>query len=201
MIIVDGNTSSKEMGAFANLEEVLCDIMTDKSMENRIVTDVLVNNEIFSEIYPHQAEDISTSGISSIEVRSVPVSEMAVDMSGEMGKVAKMMSKGANQVATLLRNAEDTDALELFQDLLDVTRDFMGLLGELKVRFTHGDQKDFIAASEKFSDLLSEMADVLENEDWILLADLLQYEFIPQCDAWYTFSEQLHQQVIECVTQ
>ena len=29
------------------------------------------------------------------------------------------------------------------------------------------------------SNLFSEMLEVLENEDWILLADLLEYEFIP----------------------
>ena len=45
--------------------------------------------------------------------------------------------------------------------------------------------------------MLSEMGDVLENEDWILLADLLEYEFIPQCDEWRSTSEVLHQQVIE----
>ena len=37
------------------------------------------------------------------------------------------------------------------------------------------------------------MSDVLENEDWILLADLLEYEFMPQCEEWQAFSERLHQ--------
>jgi len=201
MIIIDGSQSEKSISAFANLEELLKDLMQEEKMANRVVTDVLVNNEAFSEIYPHQAEDIACSEISSLEVRSVPVGEMAVDISAEMGKVAQMMAHGAREVARLFRAASDTDALELFQDLLDVTRDFMGMLGELRSRHTDGALPEFAQKTEKFSNMLSEMGDVLENEDWILLADLLEYEFIPQCDEWRSTSEVLHRQVIEHMAQ
>ena len=201
MIIVDGAKTEKDIAAFANLEELLKDVMQDEKMENRIVTDVLVNNETFSEIYPHQAEDIDCSGITSVEVRSVPTTEMAVDISAEMGKVAQMMGHGARHVARLFREAADTDALELFQDLLDVTRDFMGMLGELRQHFTDGEMPEFSERTDKFSDLLSEMGDVLENEDWILLADLLEYEFIPQCEGWREVSGNLHDKVVKHLAQ
>lgn len=201
MIIIDGTECEKNISAFANLEELLKDVMQDDKMTDRVVTDVFVNNESFSEIYPHQAEDIACDEISSIEVRSVPMAEMAVDMSAEMGKVAQMMAQGARQVARLFREASDTDALELFQDLLDVTRDFMGMLGELRAHCTNHGLPDFVEKTEKFSSLLSEMGDVLENEDWILLADLLEYEFIPQCDDWRATSEDLHRQVVEHMAQ
>ena len=201
MIIIDGAQSEKSITAFANLEELLKDVMQENKMVDRVVTDVLVNNEAFSEIYPHQAEDIACTDISSIEVRSVPVAEMAVEMSAEMGKVAQMMGHGAREVARLFRAASDTDALELFQDLLDVTRDFMGMLGELRTRYTNGSVPDFAQKTEKFSNMLSEMGDVLENEDWILLADLLEYEFIPLCNDWYESSEILHKQVVEHMAQ
>ena len=201
MIIIDGAQSEKSITAFANLEELLKDVIQDDKMANRVVTDVLVNNEAFSEIYPHQAEDIACTDISSIEVRSVPVAEMAVEMSAEMGKVAQMMGHGAREVARLFRAASDTDALELFQDLLDVTRDFMGMLGELRSRYTNGAALDFAQKTEKFSNMLSEMGDVLENEDWILLADLLEYEFIPLCNDWRETSEMLHKQVVEHMAQ
>ena len=52
MIIVDGCKSDKEISNFANLEEVLTNLMDDEKMDDRVVTDVFVNNESFSEIYP-----------------------------------------------------------------------------------------------------------------------------------------------------
>lgn len=195
MIIVDGTPSKKDLHSFANLEDVLTDLMQEEKMENRVVTDVLVDNEVFSEIYPHQAEDIACNDISSVEVRSMPLGEMAVSMTGELGKVARMMAHGATQVARMLRNAEDTDALELFQDLLDVTRDFMGMISDLRQRYADGQLQDFADVVEKFSDLLSEMGDVMENEDWVLLADLLEYEFVPQCEQWQGMCQVLLAQV------
>ena len=56
-------------------------------------------------------------------------------------------------------------------------------------------------AAEKLADLLSEMSDVLENEDWILLADLLEYEFLPLCDEWLVVSEHLHEQMTKRIAQ
>ena len=201
MIIVDGCKSEKEISNFANLEEVLVDVMDDSKMEGRIVTDVLVNNESFSEIYPHQAEDMSCDSISSVEVRSVPANQMAKDMSAELGKVAMMMVGGAKNVARLFREAADTDALELLQDLLDVTRDFMATAGVLRARYADNLEAEFTVKVEKLGDLLSEMSDVLENEDWILLADLLEYEFIPLCEDWKNLSDKLHLTISAVVAQ
>lgn len=201
MIIVDGCKSGKEISNFSNLEEVLTNLMDDEMMENRVVTDVFVNNESFSEIYPHQAEDIACDSITSVEVRSRPTDELAVDIAAEMNKVARMMGHGARHVARLFREAADADALELLQDLLDVTRDFMSMLGALRERYFRGEDQAFAEKVEKLSTLLSEMSDVLESEDWILLADLLEYEFLPLCEAWGAVSEALHRQMAESAAQ
>ena len=156
MIIVDGTKSASSIATFENLEQALVSIMQDEKMENRVITDVLVNDEAFSEIYPHQAEDITCDAIS---------------------------------------------CLELLQDLLDVTRDFMNMLGDLRGRYAEEDSFGFAEKTETLSALISEMSAVLENEDWILLADLLEYEFMPLCAQWRTVSEQMHQQIVRCVAQ
>ena len=185
MITIDGRQSKMEIGSFANLEEILVGVMSDGEMETRIVTDVLVNDESFSEIYPHQAEDIGSEFIKSVEVRSVPVGEMAADIAREMYKVAQIMANGARQVATLFRQADDAEALDMLQDLLDVTRDFMSMIGVLRNEFClNNGCRAFTENSEQLSNLLTEMSEVLESADWILLADLLEYEFLPLSQNW-----------------
>lgn len=195
MIIVDGYRSEQRLSNFANLEEVLATVMEDEKMDGRIVTDVFVNNEIFSEVYPHQAEDMPCDGITSVEVRSQPAAELAVDMAGELGKVARMLESGARNIARLFREASDADALELLQDELDVTRDFLGMVTHLRDSYLGGADENFAARIEKLSDLLSEMSEVLENEDWILLADLLEFEFVPVCEEWRVVGENMHRQL------
>ena len=201
MIIIDGCKSTQDISKFANLEEALAAVMQEEVMQDRVVTDVLVNNEAFSEIYPHQAEDMSCDEITSLEVRSVPATQMAVEISAEMEKVARMMASGAKNVARLFRDAADTDALELFQDLLDVTRDFMNTSMTLRAKYIGGENPAYDALTEKFSDLLSEMGDVLENEDWILLSDLLEYEFMPICDEWKEMSDKVHKAMLAAYAQ
>ena len=184
MIIIDGRESALRINNFANLEELLVSAATDGSLADRVVTDVLINNEAFSELYPHQAEDIASGELHSVEIRSVPHDEMAIEIAEELLKVTDILGKGSRRVAALFRQAEDDEALEVFQDLLEVTRAFMSMINVLRNNFAVSVDAEFITNVEQISALLTEMTDVLENEDWILLADLLEYEFVPVCDSW-----------------
>ncbi len=201
MIIIDGRQMEMQVANFNNLEEILVNLLETSSLENRVVTDVIVNKEQFSEIYPHQAEDIDSNTIESVEVRSMPVGEMAVSISLEMYKVTHMLSSGAKEVARLFRQADDAEALELFQDLLDVTRDFMGMIGVLNSEFSITKNSEFATSTEKLTSLLAEMGDVMENEDWVLLADLLEYEFMPVCDDWTRVIQILREDIRQVVQQ
>jgi hypothetical protein len=184
MIVVDGRTTGISIQNFENLEELLLKVMEDESLEGRVVTDVFVNKEAFSEIYPHQAEDIEAAGIESVEIRTVPASEMAVDITDELEKVGTLMELGAKGVAELFRQARDAEALEIYRDLLDVIQDFMAMIGLLRQEYGERNQPGFVKASEEISALFSEMLGVVENEDWVLLSDLLEYEFIPAVSRW-----------------
>lgn len=195
MITIDGANTNLRIENFANLEEILVRASSDSRLDNRIVTDVLLNDEVFSELYPHQAEDIAADAISSVEIRSVPFGEMALNIAGELYKVNEIMSGGSRQVARLFREGENEEALELFQDLLDVTRDFISMVGVLRSEFTLGEAGAFSANVEQLSGLLGEMSEVLESEDWILLADLLEYELIPASENWKQIIQSLRETI------
>lgn len=195
MIKVDGKESLKKISDFSNLEELLKDIAQEKAMADRIVTDVIINDENFTEIYPHQAEDMDCDSIDSVEIRSIPAATMAVRIAGELEKVALMMGKGARSVSSLFRNSQESDALELLQDLLDVTRDLISLLSHLRDNYTGVTDESYAEKLEAFSNLISEMSEVLENEDWVLLADLLEFEYAPACDDWRKVGMALHSQL------
>jgi hypothetical protein len=184
MIVIDGQESGLEVNNFTNLEDLLVKVMGDDSLDNRMVTDVFVNKEAFSEIYPHQAEDISTDEINSVEIVTMPVPEMAANIAGELYKVVRLMGHGCRTVADQFRRGDDAEALELYQDLLDVTRDFLGMIGVLRDEFSMGEQAQMQENIEEITNLFSEMIEVSENEDWILLADLLEYEFLASVEKW-----------------
>lgn len=184
MLVIDGQNQDIDISGFDNLDQLFIKVMEDGALENRVVTDVFVNDKPFSEIYPHQSEDIDLRDVQNVEIRTIGVPEAAVEITRELYKVVNLMAEGASRVAQMFRQAEDAEALETYQDLIDVTRDFLGMIGVLRSEFALKDHKEFTEASEQFSDLFSEMNDVLANEDWVLLADLLEYEFLPAVNRW-----------------
>jgi hypothetical protein len=184
MIIIDGQQSEHSVNNFENLEDLLNKVMAEDHFGSRIVTDVLVNDELFSEIYPHQAEDIERDELEKVEIISVPKGEMAENIVLEMTKVVTLMEQGGKQVAKLFRQAEDLEALDTYQDLLEVARDFLGMIGALQDELSLTSDENMGSVLEEFSTLLTEMIDVQENEDWVLLADLVEYEFVPVVQKW-----------------
>ncbi len=184
MIVIDGQKRDMDIRSFENLEQVFESVIEQGFLADRIVTDVLVNEEPFSEIYPNQSEDIETSEVESLEIKSSTTVEMASSITLELYKVVNIMAGGGKQVAELFRQADDAEALELYQDLLDVTRDFLGMVGTLRDQFSLSKEIGFEPIVDEFSSLFTEMTEVLENEDWILLADLLEYEFLPSVEKW-----------------
>jgi hypothetical protein len=184
MILIDGQKSELNVAQFENLDQIFIKVMQEGSLNDRVVTDVFVNDEPFSEIYPHQAEDIDISEVKTVEIRTMPVGEIAVEITRELYKVVTLMGEGATRVAEMFRQADDAEALETYQDLLDVTRDFIGMVSILRGEFALKDHKEFLEASDQLSSLFSEMTEVLANEDWILLADLLEYEYLPAVNRW-----------------
>jgi hypothetical protein len=201
MIIIDGQKSDFNITNFTNLDELLIGLMSMDHLDNRIVTDVLVNDEAFSEIYPHQAEDVDCRDIQKVEIKTMGVPEMGVNIARELYKVIRLMSEGSKQVAELFRRADDAEALEMYQDLLDVTRDFLGMIGALRDEFSLAKSSNFEQAINEMSELFSEMLEVQENEDWILLSDLLEYEFHPLVERWKSIVAQLREDVRKSIRE
>lgn len=184
MLLIDGQKQDFDLACCQNLDQLFIKVMEDGALDERVVTDVYVNDQPFSEIYPHQAEDVDMQDVQSVEIRTLGISEAAVEITRELYKVVTLMGEGATRVAEMFRRNDDAEALDTYQDLMDVTRNFIGMVGVLRDGFALKDHKEFSEASQQLSELFSEMTEVLENEDWILLADLLEYEFMPAVNRW-----------------
>lgn len=195
MIVVDGRETPIDMSQFQNLEQIIIKVMEDKYMADRVVTDVLVNKESFSEIYPHQAEDIPAAEVQTVEFVTMGVGEMAVNITRELYKVVNIMETGARKISGLFRQADDAEALDMFQDLIDVTRDFFSMVAVLRDEFSLKENKPLATSIEELSNLFSEMLEVTGNEDWVLLADLLEYEYIPAVQRWKQIIAKLREDI------
>lgn len=184
MIVIDGRESSLAISNFANLEEVLIKLMEEENLEQRIVTDVFVDDEAFSELYPHQAEDIDSQSFSRLELRTISFEQMASDVVTELPKVIDIMANGSRRVAQLLRLSDIAEGLEVLQDIIAVTREMLNTIHILRSQFSSGVSRDIDALGEVLGTVLGEIGDVMDAQDWMLVADLLEYEYLPACEGW-----------------
>jgi hypothetical protein len=195
MIVIDGRESSISLSNFANLEEVLSKIIEEEGLEERIVTDVLLDDEAFSELYPHQAEDIEANSFSRLELRTVSIDQMASDVIGELPKVIDIMAGGSRQAAALLRKAELAEGLEVLQDIIAVSRELLNTVYVLRSQYATGPSKEIEELGATLGELLGEIGDVMANEDWVLVADLMEYEFLPACEGWRSVIDAINKDI------
>ena len=195
MIVIDGKQCDIGAQNLENLEQVFSKVLEDGHLEDRIVTDVMVNNEPFTEIYPHQSEDIEMAEIDSVEIVTMATDDMAVEITLELYKVVNIMAEGGKQVAELFRQADDAEALDTYQDLLEVIRNFLRMVGVLRDEYSLKDHAEYDNNANELNEMFAEMSTVLENEDWILLADLLEYEFLPAVEKWKRVIKQLRDDI------
>ena len=71
----------------------------------------------------------------------------------------------------------------------------MSMVGVLRHDFISVNEPELDVLVEKVSALLGEMTEVLESEDWILLADLLEFEFMSVCGSWNKVLEKLRSDI------
>jgi hypothetical protein len=195
MIVIDGKQYEIEAKNYQNLEQIFDKVVEDGYLQDRIVTDVMINNEPYTEIYPHQSEDIELSEVQSVEIVTMATGDMAVEITLELYKVVNIMAEGGKRVAALFRQADDAEALETYQDLLEVIRNFLRTIGVLRDEYSLSDHADYTKAAEELNEMFTEMSSVLENEDWILLADLLEYEFLPAVEKWKKVIKQIRDDI------
>ena len=183
MIVIDGNAAEYSVNTFANLEELLVKVMEDE-LENRIVTDVIIDDTQFKEAYPHHAGHVETDSINQVEIKSVAVNEFALGIVTELDKVVMLMEQSSRHIAGMFRTGQDTEALACFTDLLQVLHDFMGMLAVLRDEYVHEKEELFDSIVEDVSSQFEKMGEATSQEQWSELAEILDGEFATAVSRW-----------------
>ncbi len=184
MIYINGQKSELELSQFANFEEVIAATNKVCNDAEEIITEVHLNNELFQELYPHQAEDIEINEIQKVEITSMKYVEMASQIVSELFKVTKSIRLASTDASESLRRGDDADAFNTITNMIDVVRNFLNMISCFQSDFSAPVTDEYTALTEKYSQILVEMNDALENQDWILVADLLEFELAPLSADW-----------------
>ncbi len=175
-----------------NLEELLGEIMTAHLAEDRAITEVRVNGATYSEETPGTATSVARGEIGRLDVITAPTTHLAQVLLNTGPDHLETMTEAARKVAEEFRIGDEAEANEQYLLFLQALQDFFAFLGcsleAVSVPLAHLEIDGLSAPSKirELTRLLTEMVDRQQEQDWILLADLLEYELAPLLEDWRT---------------
>jgi hypothetical protein len=174
-----------------NLEEALVELNDRFVPPGQQLFQVRVNGEFFSERYPRESKYMELGEISTLDLKTIPDGEMARVILGEAGQQAGVLCQAIEKSARLFRVSAEDEANHYFAQVLEALR-WLLMTWENACQVLQVDPKQALSSLDGkpasflqgLEDLLGEMLEISENEDYILLADLMEYELLPTVREW-----------------
>ena len=183
-LLVDGQQTGV-IGAFANLEDILARIASDQDGKDRVVWSVKLNGKNYSETVPHDSQGIIIDDIRSLEIDTMDRTEIVQDFLRNGGNMVEILYESAKKISGIFRKADEKEANKHYAEFIDLYRNFFYMLQQsvdtLGIDFDTTDINGSSVNERLMSQqkLFDHMIHIQEQEDWIILADLLEYELAP----------------------
>jgi hypothetical protein len=197
-VTINEKCIAEDFSHMRSLEEALIALNDRFVPEGQQLFQVRVNGEFFSERYPRESKYMELKEIATLDLKTIPDREMARVILGEAVQQADILCQGIEKSARLFRVAAEDEANHYFAQVLEALR-WLLTTGETACRVLQVDLGEAAAGQHRLNssflrslqELLSEMLEVSENEDYILLADLMEYDLLPTVREWQQFLQNL----------
>jgi hypothetical protein len=190
-VTLNDQTLPVDLSHLRNLEEVLLELNEKFIPDGQQLFQVEVNGEFFTERYPRESRYVPLGEVARLDLKTVSDTDMARAILNDAASQALTLVQALEKSAALFRLAAEDEANHYFAQVLEALRWLLqtgeGACQVLDVDMAQatspqtGDVSEFL---KRFQDLLEEMLQVYEEEDYILLADLMEYELLPMVQEW-----------------
>ena len=173
-----------------NLEEILLNAIAEHVKPGHEVTTIRLNGGLYTEESPRDAAGVQLSDIHTLEIETAAREHVARQfLEYGVGQLGVMM-QAAERISELFRIGDEGEANKHLAEFLESLR----LLMEMLVKGEEILQADLSAVPfrggtleaglQQLSEMMDRMIRVQEGEDWMVLADLVEYELVPLLNGW-----------------
>ncbi len=131
--------------------------------------------------------------INCLEVELANLKDLvATNLSNALDYLEKLIP-GFDQAADLFRTGNEQEANKYYIQILDGMDWFSEVVNVVMSSQGEGQEPEnsLRIRQAKLTDLMSQMLEANKNQDWVLLADILEYEMIPFYKEWQTILTRL----------
>ena len=181
-ISINGAETEESSFQGETLREVLDEIV--KSHQGTYIRRVWLDGQEVST----SASDTLMSPVSSIELLELELADLKDLMANNLGNAKEYLEKlipGFQKAADLFRMGNEQEAHKFYLQILDgidwISQVVQTVVNSRNKELEGQDLKD---RQERLTGLMTQMLEANQNQDWVLLADLLEYEMIPFYENW-----------------
>jgi hypothetical protein len=188
-VLVDGKPFAGEL-AGASLQELLEDLCARAMDQSESLREVRVNGAQFDAQSLGPADQLPASRVERLEVDTIPVREMAVHFLSNAEAYLHAIDQGVGRVAELFRVSDEQEASEQYLMVLESLQLFVQMLSGcrdvLELDFEAADHNGVTISQhlDRLAALVRDLLSAQEQEDWVLLADVLQYDLAAELKTW-----------------
>lgn len=130
------------------------------------------------------------SDIDSLEVELANLKDLVATNLANALDYLKKLIPGCEQAADLFRAGNEQEANKYYLQILDGIDWFSQVVSvimspdEGETELPDTDDESLEVRQKKLTDLMSQMLEANQNQDWVLLADILEYEMVPFYKDW-----------------
>ena len=130
------------------------------------------------------------SDIDSLEVELANLKDLVATNLANALDYLKKLIPGCEQAGDLFRAGNEQEANKYYLQILDGIEWFSQVVSvimspdEGETELPDTDDESLEVRQKKLTDLMSQMLEANENQDWVLLADILEYEMVPFYKDW-----------------
>lgn len=200
-VLVDGKALSGDF-AGENLLELLQAISDEHLGDDLAIRELLINGDPYEENVHGAPDSVMLTGIQRLEIETISSRDLALGFLESYQPVLDTLAQATEKVAELFRVGDEQQANEEYLQFLEA----LELLLESMQRVTEALNLDMenvtydgVSARERLdrlSELTGEMLAAQEEDDWVLLADLLQYDLKPEFEAWSLLMDQMRKMTL-----
>lgn len=202
-ILLDGKALKDQLSG-DTLLEMLQDLAERHLGDDLAIRELLINGSPYEESIHGAPEEVTRRGIERLDIETITARELALGFLENYQPTLATLSMAIEKVAELFRVGDEQaaneeylqflEALEILLETLQRSTDTLGLdMESIRVDGVTAQQR-----LERLSSLTGEMLAAQEQDDWVLLADLLQYDMKPEVTAWIKLMAQMRQMALAC---
>ena len=181
-ISINGAEAEESSFQGETLKEVL-DVILKSRRDSYVRRIWLEGQEVSS-----SAMDTLMTSITSIELLELELAHLGDLLANNLTNAKEYLEKlipGFQKAADLFRMGNEQEAHKFYLHILDGIDWFSQVvLNIVKSRGNQVEGQSLGDRQEKLTGLMAQMLEANQNQDWVLMADLLEYEMIPYYEDW-----------------